>query len=105
MFAPELDHTVKMIEDGWQKQLDLLMNNTVNTQPESSHKEMTSQNSTTLDDNVSNDQSESKKTDSSYSGAKCKISLDITRLITCSKLKSKPRSVFCCFCCRLALHY
>nr|CAH8826228.1 unnamed protein product [Trichobilharzia regenti] len=87
MFAPELDHTVKMIEDGWQKQLDLLMNNTVNTQPESSHKEMTSQNSTTLDDNVSNDQSESKKTDSSYSGAKCKISLDITRLITCIQCK------------------
>ncbi|KAK4473809.1 hypothetical protein MN116_003143 [Schistosoma mekongi] len=80
MFAPELDHTLKIIEDRWKKQLHLLIQHTLNTHLEVAHNE-------SVNENVIHLEKESFNLPDSQFGEKCKISLDITQLNACIQCK------------------
>ncbi|CAH8468192.1 unnamed protein product [Heterobilharzia americana] len=85
VFAPELDHTVKIIEDGWRKQSEILMHNTLNTLVESIHNEVADEDAMNLE-RISHGDPSKNKTDPCL-GANCRILLDITRLNTCIQCK------------------
>lgn len=82
MFSPELDHTIKAIEDGWKKQLDLLIQHTSNAHSDVAHNESVNENKVDIE------KKPQSSTDSHFD-EKYRISLDITRVNTCSKCLNK----------------
>ncbi|CAH8441777.1 unnamed protein product [Schistosoma turkestanicum] len=76
MFAPELDHTIKAIEDGWKKQLDLLIHHTSSFPHDDS-----------VNENTTDSEKKAQSSTDPHIGEKCRISLDITRLSTCIQCK------------------
>ncbi|CAI2724028.1 unnamed protein product [Schistosoma spindalis] len=90
MFAPELDHTIKTIEDGWKKQLDVLIQHTSNAHSDVAHNESVNENKVDIE-------KKPQSSTNSYFDEKCRISLDITRLNTCIQCKvcfSQPEYTF-----------
>ncbi|CAH8449953.1 unnamed protein product [Schistosoma bovis] len=90
MFSPELDHTIKTIEDGWKKQLDLLIQHTSNAHSDVAHNESVNENKVDIEKKPQN------STDSHFD-EKYRISLDITRVNTCIQCKacfSQPAYTF-----------
>ncbi|CAH8474269.1 unnamed protein product [Schistosoma margrebowiei] len=90
MFSPELDHTIKTIEDGWKKQLDLLIQHTSNTHSDVAHNESVNENKVDIE------KKPQSSTDSHFD-EKYRISLDITRINTCIQCKacfSQPAYTF-----------
>uniref|UniRef100_A0A095AWQ4 Trafficking protein particle complex subunit 11 n=1 Tax=Schistosoma haematobium TaxID=6185 RepID=A0A095AWQ4_SCHHA len=90
MFSPELDHTIKTIEDGWKKQLDLLIQHTSNAHSDVAHNESVSENKVDIE------KKPQSSTDSHFD-EKYRISLDITRVNACIQCKacfSQPAYTF-----------
>ncbi|CAH8474912.1 unnamed protein product [Schistosoma curassoni] len=81
MFSPELDHTIKAIEDGWKKQLDLLIQHTSNAHSDVAHNESVNENKVDIE------KKPQSSTDSHFD-EKYRISLDITRVNTCIQCKA-----------------